>query len=96
MHDARQRLFQGVPTIAERGARGSSLIVAGAEIRARERSTMNAINRLNGRCEGHECLCLDEVAWRHGMEGRGLVTVLDEEVTRAAPQDRDAGLTPNT
>ena len=38
---------------------------------------------INGRFEGYDCL--DEVAWRHGMESRELLALLEEEVARPMP-----------
>ena len=39
------------------------------------------------RFEGYDCL--DEVAWRHGMESGTLLALLEEEVARPTPQILD-------
>ncbi len=48
---------------------------------------------IHGRFEGYDCL--DEVAWRHGMESGELLARLDEELAREpAPEVQGAGVIP--
>ncbi len=59
------------------------------EVMGRYPSTQSVLEGLfiNRRFEGYDCL--DEVAWRHGMESQELLGLLEEEVARPAPQILD-------
>lgn len=64
------------------------------EIKHRFPSTRSVLEGLciDSRFEGSDCL--DEVAWRHGMESRELLALLEEEVARPMPQVLDGGRAP--
>ena len=64
------------------------------EIKRRYPSTRSVFEDfyIDSRFEGSDCL--DEVAWRHGMESRELLALLEEEVTRPTPQVLDGGRAP--
>ena len=96
---------QGVPAIAEWGARGPSLMTSLGLMEKEQlipsglsetmtvqevmRQHPNTRSVLEGLCidrrfEGYDCL--DEVAWRHGMESQEFLALLEEEVARSTPQ----------
>lgn len=94
--DERKRLpvdaapVHGVPAIAEGGARGPSLTTPWD---LRETMTVGEVITCYpeaGPALEHLCInqtferydCLDEVAWRHGMESRELLARLEEELAR--------------
>ena len=104
---------EGVPAIAEGGARGPALLTSFGlmekeqlipsglsetmtvqEVMRRYPNTRSVLEglRIDRRFEGYDCL--DEVAWRQGMESWKLLALLEEEVARPTPQIFDGEAAP--
>lgn len=64
------------------------------EVMCRYPNTRSVLEGLciDPRFEGYDCL--DEVAWRHGMESGKLLALLEEEVARPTPQIFDGEAAP--